>query len=85
MLLCGRISHETAVKVSTRAGVSSEGANEEVSTSKVIYVVARFNSLRIIGLKLLVLHWLLARVTLNSLPCGPLQHGNFLLRENGYV
>ena len=39
---------------------------------------AMISSSRIIGLKSSVPHWLLARVTLNFLPCGPLQLGSWL-------
>ena len=46
-----------------------------------IWSLVGFNSLRIIVLKSLIPHWLWARVTLNSLPSGPLQHGSLLYQS----
>ena len=46
-----------------------------------IWSLVGFNSLRIIVLKSLIPHWLWARVTLNSLPSGPLQHVSLLYQS----
>ena len=43
-ILCFRVSHEAAIKVSARAGVSSEGSKGEESASELTWFLATLGS-----------------------------------------
>lgn len=57
--LCWGLS-EAAVKLSARAGVSSQCLTEEETASELIWLLVEFTSSKVVELRALVSNWLLA-------------------------
>lgn len=51
-ILCFRVTHKAAVKLLAKAGVSSESMNDDKSASKLIGLLAEFNTLSVAELRL---------------------------------
>ena len=67
MILCFRVSHVAAVKLSARLGASSEGSPGEGCSSKFIYVVVcRIQFIWAVGLRASVSYYL-SKAILSSL------------------